>query len=177
MFSGAIDPVFPELSSHHYWWIQAVCNEFYPLKLQKPLRLIMPQFLRPCFIPNGSAALRIAPRGRAEGRLSPWSSQGVLIEASVSRFDVENDLHWEPSLNRLLLLAAEWYRVLQSELLQENDEHVAKAPPEVRLSPQKLNNKADRLADGSSPYSTIVNNTSAASTIAKHGWLGNPWIN
>jgi len=64
--------------------------------------------------------------------------------------------------------------VLQSELLQENDEHVAKAPPEVRLSPQKLNDKADRLADGFSPYSTIVNNTSAAFTIAKHGWLGNP---
>ena len=37
---------------------------------------------------------------------------------------------------------------------------MAKALPEVRLSPQKLNSKADRLIDGFRPYSTIVNNTS-----------------
>ena len=155
MFSGAIDPVFPELSSHHYWWIQAVCNEFYPLKLQKPLRLIMPNFFD--LVSSQTAAQHFAllleegrrpsltmikPRSADRGirlkvRRRKWSTLGAVVE-------------------RLLLLAAEWYRVLQSELLQENDEHVAKAPPEVRLSPQKLNDKADRLADGFSPYSTIV---------------------
>ena len=86
------------------------------------------------FIPDSGAALRLALRVRAENQVLPWSSQGVLIGASVSRFEVEKRLHGEPSLNRLPLRASQWCRELQSELLQENDEHVERAPPEVRLS-------------------------------------------
>ena len=68
--------------------------------------------------------------------------------------------------------------MLQSELLQENDEHVAKAPPEVRLSPQKLNDKADRLADGFSPYSTIDNSQQYICSIYdSQTWLAGKSLN
>ena len=62
----------------------------------------------PMFSPDGSAALRPLVQARPQRHhLSAWSSQEVLIEASVSRSYVACDPHWEP-LNRLPLPASQW---------------------------------------------------------------------